>query len=447
MYGGSLTTICDVGWELDDASVVCRQLGFSSAVNIYGGRTFGAGFGRIWRNVECNGNELSVSECSRGNFDYYYAIYLSYPQYSYLCTHFDDAGVLCKEKVTQGVRLVEGITNSSGRVEVFFNGEWGTVCNAGWDLVDADVVCRQLGYPAAIETYKNTSVGQGSGFVWLTNVSCNGSEHSLLECKHEKFGQRECSHDEDVGVLCKENYTSNTRLVNGLSNSSGRIEILFNGEWGTVCSDNWTIVNAHVVCRQLGYPSAVITYRNAFFGGGSGIVWLRNVRCSGSESDLLECKHQKLGQPECNHRQDVGVLCSETAVKGVRLVDGFLNSSGRIEVRIHGEWGAMCGFRWTLNNSDVVCRQLGFAAADVTFVKSFFGEGSGFVWSTTVHCNGNESSLLECKKLSKIEEINCNHENEVGVLCNGKRNLFGFVLSVLRITTFASQIIKFTKVH
>ncbi|KAJ8034688.1 hypothetical protein HOLleu_21633 [Holothuria leucospilota] len=427
MYSGSLITVCDVGWDLNDASVVCRQLGFSSAVNIYGGGTFGEGFGHIWANVQCSGNELSVSE------------YHSYLWYSHLCSHFNDAGVLCKANVTQDIRLVEGITNSSGRVEVFFNGEWGTVCNFGWDSVDADVVCRQLGYPSAIETYKNTSIGDGSGFVWLTNVICNGSESSLLDCKHEKFGQRECTHEEDVGVLCKvetENDMQNIRLVNGLSNSSGRIEVFFNGEWGTVCGDNWTIVNSYVVCRQLGYPAAVVTYTNAFFSGGSGIIWLRNVRCSGSESDLLECKHQKLGQPECNHRQDVGVLCSETVVQAVRLVDGFSNSSGRIEVRFHGEWGTMCDDRWTLNNSDVVCRQLGFAAADVTFTKSFFGKGPGFVWSTNVHCKGNESSLLECKHWSRIEEKNCNQGNEVGVQCKGKRNRFGYVLSVFRIITY-----------
>ncbi|KAJ8034421.1 hypothetical protein HOLleu_21253 [Holothuria leucospilota] len=213
MYKGSLTTVCDVGWDLNDASVVCRQLGFSSAVNIYGGGTFGEGFGHIWTNVECSGNELSVSECSIG--------------YSYSCSHFDDAGVLCKEDI----RLVDGITNSSGRVEVFFNGEWGTVCNFGWDSVDADVVCRQLGYPAATETYKNTSIGEGSGFVWLTNVRCNGSESSLLECKHEKFGQRECTHEEDVGVLCKGNMMFCFSLQKVFLVLEKKFDDSFNGVW------------------------------------------------------------------------------------------------------------------------------------------------------------------------------------------------------------------------
>lgn len=108
---------------------------------------------------------------------------------------------------------------------------------------------------------------------------------------------------------------------------------------------------------------------------------------------------------------------------------GLSNSSGRVEMRFHGEWGTICDDRWTLNNSDVVCRQLGFAAAEVTFAKSIFGEGSGFVWSTNLQCNGSESSLLECKEIPKTEEINCNHENEVGVLCKGKGTGIGFIVS------------------
>ncbi|KAJ8034235.1 Galectin-3-binding protein B [Holothuria leucospilota] len=102
----------------------------------------------------------------------------------------------------EDVRLADGFSNSSGRVEVLFNRDWGTVCNQGWDLVDANVVCRQLGYPAAIVTYRNSLFGEGSGLIWLTNVNCNGNELSLSECQHTKFAQPSCSHHQDVGVLC-----------------------------------------------------------------------------------------------------------------------------------------------------------------------------------------------------------------------------------------------------
>lgn len=110
------------------------------------------------------------------------------------------------ESLVQEVRLVGGHSASSGRVEIFLYGEWGTVCNDGWNLVDAHVVCRQLGYLTAIATYKNAFFGEGSRFVWLTNVQCNGSELFLGDCKHEIFADPDCSHAQDVGVLCSGKY-------------------------------------------------------------------------------------------------------------------------------------------------------------------------------------------------------------------------------------------------
>ncbi|KAJ8043107.1 Galectin-3-binding protein B [Holothuria leucospilota] len=98
------------------------------------------------------------------------------------------------------------------------------------------------------------------------------------------------------------------RLADGVSNSSGRIEVLHNGEWGTVCEDGWNKSNSDVLCKQLGYQGSVITYKNAFFGEGSGLIWSNELQCTGNESLLSECKSQPL-ELDCNHGQDVGILC------------------------------------------------------------------------------------------------------------------------------------------
>ncbi|XP_013411912.1 MAM and LDL-receptor class A domain-containing protein 1, partial [Lingula anatina] len=103
---------------------------------------------------------------------------------------------------SSNVRLVGGVYAREGRVEVFYQGLWGTVCDDGWDLRDALVVCRWLGYSDADAAYDNARFGAGSGPIWLDEVSCTGEENSLWECRHPSAGNHDCSHSEDAGVRC-----------------------------------------------------------------------------------------------------------------------------------------------------------------------------------------------------------------------------------------------------
>ena len=106
---------------------------------------------------------------------------------------------------TDELRLVGGVETSttlSGHLEVFINGEWGTVCDDGWDINDADVACRELGYSHAQSYQCCAQYGRGSGRIWLNGVNCSGVEGSLLSCLHRGIGVHSCSHSEDVGVVC-----------------------------------------------------------------------------------------------------------------------------------------------------------------------------------------------------------------------------------------------------
>ncbi|XP_043088734.1 LOW QUALITY PROTEIN: galectin-3-binding protein A [Puntigrus tetrazona] len=137
-------------------------------------------------------------------------------------TLFDEES---KPKREGRVRLV-GDLPSSGRVEVFHDGQWGTVCDDGWDLAEAQVVCRQLGFPGAVSVTSGGQYGEGSGPIWLDDMNCKGLESSLSECCFKGWGVTDCSHKEDAGVICESgtNITSNRQF--SVDNSLGLSEDL-----------------------------------------------------------------------------------------------------------------------------------------------------------------------------------------------------------------------------
>ncbi|CAB4038510.1 partial [Paramuricea clavata] len=93
-------------------------------------------------------------------------------------------------------------SSGTGRVEVFYNGHWGTICDDSWDLNDARVACRQLGYLNAVRALQGGFVPDGSGRIWLDDVACNGNEQRLSTCLHNPWGNHDCRHSEDAGVEC-----------------------------------------------------------------------------------------------------------------------------------------------------------------------------------------------------------------------------------------------------
>ena len=87
-------------------------------------------------------------------------------------------------------------------MEIFYNGKWGTVCDNSWDIKDARVVCRQLGFPYAVSAPHRARFGFGSGQVWLDNVGCSGSESTIVDCQHRGWGVQDCNHFYDASVVC-----------------------------------------------------------------------------------------------------------------------------------------------------------------------------------------------------------------------------------------------------
>jgi len=138
--------------------------------------------------VACSGGESHIYDCRHrgwGNHD---------------CTHSRDASVQCSHG-SPNIRLVDGGANY-GRVEVYYSGQWGTVWDDAWDINDAPVACRELGFPSASAIACCARYGRGSGPIWL-DANCQGGESSLLSCpSYGGFGISYCSHNEDASVVC-----------------------------------------------------------------------------------------------------------------------------------------------------------------------------------------------------------------------------------------------------
>uniref|UniRef100_A0A8C2Z364 SRCR domain-containing protein n=1 Tax=Cyclopterus lumpus TaxID=8103 RepID=A0A8C2Z364_CYCLU len=213
----------------------------------------------------------------------------------------------------QAVRLAGGPDRCAGRVELWRDGRWGTVCDDQWDLRDADVVCAQLGCGYALSvTGQGGSFPPGRGPVHLDELNCTGREENLWACPAAQ-DEPDCGHKEDAGVVCSEMRA--VRLTGGLDRCSGKVEVHRNGRWGTVCDNCWNKNMASVVCSMLRCGAEPQKYSQFLppLALNDGPLWF--YLCDRNVQTLWQCMEFVNQTHLCMSSKASGVICNATGIQ------------------------------------------------------------------------------------------------------------------------------------
>uniref|UniRef100_A0A663FHK9 SRCR domain-containing protein n=1 Tax=Aquila chrysaetos chrysaetos TaxID=223781 RepID=A0A663FHK9_AQUCH len=449
---GTWGTLCASHWDLSDAHVLCRQLNCGFAESIPGGEHFGRGTGPVWRDsFHCDGTEAHLRQCPVTTLG------------ASPCSHGNNAAVVCAGECwknrarvlmpcspvppkavasllspgsarSRRVRLVNGSGRCAGRVEIYYQGIWGTVCDDGWDLSDAAVVCHQLGCGGAVEAAGSARFGEGSGQIWLDGVNCSGAEAALWDCPARPWGQHDCGHKEDAGVICSEFMA--LRLENS-DGCSGRLQVFYNGTWGSICSNSMTLDTVSLACKELGCGDGGSLETQLPYGRVSGPTWLDNVQCGEKTSSFWQCPSAPWNPQSCEDpREETHITCNGNSEalpavsmpwevlpcpdrEKIRAVGGEDRCSGRVEVWHRGSWGTVCDDSWDMRDAEVVCKQLGCGPAVSALHEAAFGMGMGPIWLEQVECRGTELSLQDCWA-QPGDGGACRHKEDAAVNCSGE---------------------------
>lgn len=384
---GHWKRVCSSEWGEKEVSIVCQELRCGPPdLQQLGKFLFGAAPREGGLKTSCVGNETSLSKCS-------------HQELQESCV---DATVVCSND--KPVRVVNG-TRCSGRVEIYHAGQWGTICDDHWGMQEANVACRELDCGTAVAVKFKAFYGMGTDQVWMDDIDCTGKENALSECPHRGFGENDCDHDEDAGLVCSES----VRLINGTDRCSGRLEVLHNGQWSKICNSNWGLAQAKIVCTELecGAPKQIHEPLNF---GDSGEQRGYTASCSGSVDSIAQCRIQE-STKGCD-----GVFVSCAGVQPLRLANGTDRCSGRVEIFHDGQWGTVCDDDWDIREGEVVCRAMDCGSPQMVTSSAFFGQGDGNIWLDDLYCLGNETSLVHCLHPS-FGENNCGHGEDAGVVC------------------------------
>ncbi|XP_033638727.1 deleted in malignant brain tumors 1 protein-like isoform X2 [Asterias rubens] len=409
-YQGEWGAVCDSNFNMEEATVACRHLGFQSADRQ---KRFSETYNDYFLNmVNCNGDELNLLDC-------YHVVN------DFACHVNKEVGLVCSNLPAISMpsypslgdlQLVGGSTPYEGRVQVFIGG-WSTVCGDGIDFSWAEQACQKLGFRPA-SSVGSGRYGTGSGPLARCPAGVDGFDTE--NCQEITSIDPTCTHSTDVDIVCNgvdKGRQGQVRLVDGSIETEGQVEFFDKNTWKTLCSDDWGIEEVQSTCRQLGLPepSSAVPPGGSFGRNGAGDTLPNSIICTGQELTLQNCFWTARAMP-CS-TGGAGAQCGmrPAAVEfDLRLANGSSITEGRVEMLYQGEWGSICKPSVKNLEATFICNQLGFQYSDG--IKSF-GRGSGEVLVSGLNCNGNEGSILEC--YHKLDDSECaQYRYDLGVICS-----------------------------
>ncbi|XP_026205281.1 T-cell differentiation antigen CD6-like isoform X2 [Anabas testudineus] len=268
---------------------------------------------------------------------------------------------------------------------------------------------------------KHICQAHNCGDVYKVNATHNSDPNTICfhNCSYSHGRLQNCSRREGSNctvinaVVCGD---SAVRLAGGIDRCAGRVELLRDGKWGTVCDDQWDLRDADVVCAQLGCGYALnVTGQGGSFPPGRGPIHLDDLNCTGKEENLWDCPAAQ-DEPDCGHKEDAGVVCSE--MRAIRLTGGLDQCSGVVEIHRNGSWGTVCDNCWNENLASMVCSMLqcGGKPQKVSQFNPPLKHNNGALYYYS--CAPGLQSLWQCKELINVAHT-CKDSKASGVICNG----------------------------
>ncbi|XP_032396244.1 scavenger receptor cysteine-rich type 1 protein M130 [Etheostoma spectabile] len=380
----SWSSVCEEDFDLQDAEVVCRELG-CGAPSVLQGALYGDMEAPVWtKEFQCRGHESALLDCDSSDRN--------------TCSSGKAAGLTCSEP--DNFQLVRGSSRCAGELEMTKDGERRNVIDndSAWNLKAADVVCRHLDCGSAVSTGRKEM--EWHTRMWRISSTCLQSKSAVRECILSEYYRS----NSILEIICSDS----VRLVNGTSLCSGRLEVKptqSTQTWSSVCEENFDLQDAEVVCRELGCGAPSVL-QGALYGDMETPVWTKEFQCRGHESALLDCDSSD--RNTCSSGKAAGLTCSEP--DDVRLSGGASSCAGTPEMKQQGQWRPVVDWdsEWDQKLSSAVCKRLDCGSAVSINISNSSSETP--VWGISGSCVQSDWMGRECLSVTSSKTSSRNLE-------------------------------------